>query len=271
MKSLSNIRRQSGISLLSLLIASAIGFFIIGGAGKVYVDSKNTFNARSAIAAATENYRFAFRDMRWVLVLAGRGILPENDGDLVYATTDNGLRTFPEIGTDGIQDIDANGSSVIAVRYAKGPAPCGLAGTLDGGPANTITVRFYLNTDGDLICEVPEHNYAQPLVSGITRMRALYGIDTDSDSLANQYLTATAVDDEALWVNVVAIRIGIVAGSGEGQELPEIYRPSTAEPMDVMGATFTPTETSRAYKSSSTTITFRNLKNGIAGQRQQAD
>ncbi|MEW8497517.1 MAG: hypothetical protein AB2699_03345, partial [Candidatus Thiodiazotropha taylori] len=155
MKSLSNIRRQSGVSLISLMIASAIGFFIIGGAGKVYVDSKNTFNARSAIAAATENYRFAFQDMRRVLVMAGRGIIPENDSDTTYSTTDNGLRTFPEIGTDGIQDIDANGSSVVAVRYASGPAPCGLAGTLGGDAADTITVRFYLNTDGDLICEVP--------------------------------------------------------------------------------------------------------------------
>ncbi|MCG7968980.1 MAG: PilW family protein [Candidatus Thiodiazotropha taylori] len=266
MKSLSNIRRQAGVSLISLMIASAIGFFIIGGAGKVYVDSKNTFNARSALAAATENYRFAFQDMRRVLVMAGRGIIPENDNDSTYGVTDNGLRTFPEISTDGIQDIDSNGSSVIAVRYASGPAPCGLAGTLGGTVADTITVRFYLNADGDLICEVPERNYAQPLVSGIARMRALYGIDTDGDGLANQYFTATAVDDEARWVNVVAIRIGIVAGSGEGQELPEIYRPSTAEPMDVMGATFTPTETSRAYKSSSTTITLRNLRNGINRQ-----
>ncbi|MEW8498335.1 MAG: PilW family protein [Candidatus Thiodiazotropha taylori] len=91
-------------------------------------------------------------------------------------------------------------------------------------------------------------------------------MDTEGDGLANQYFAATAVDDEARWVNVVAMRIGIVAGSGEGQELPEIYRPSTAEPMDVMGATFTPTETSRAYKSSSTTITLRNLRNGINRQ-----
>ncbi|MEW8342209.1 MAG: PilW family protein [Candidatus Thiodiazotropha taylori] len=266
MKSLSNIRRQAGVSLLSLMIASAIGFFIIGGAGKVYVDSKNTFNARSAIAAATENYRFAFQDMRRVLVMAGRGILPENDNDTTYGTTDNGLRTFPAIGTDGIQDIDANGSSVVAVRYASGPAPCGLAGTLGGDVADTITVRFYLNADGELICEVPEQNYAQALVSGIARMRALYGIDTDGNGLANQYFTATAGEDEARWGNVGAIRIGLVAGSGEGQELPEIYRPATAEEMDVMGAPFTPTETSKAYKSSSTTITLRNLRTGINRQ-----
>jgi type IV pilus assembly protein PilW len=269
MKSLSNIRRQAGISLLSIMIASTIGLFIIGGAGKVYVDSKNAFNARSAIAAATENYRFAFQDMRRVLVMAGRGVRPENDGETVYSTSDNGLRTFPEIGPDGIQDIDANGSSVIAVRYAKGPAPCGLAGTLAGGPASTITVRFYLDLDGNLICHVPERDYAQALVSGIARMRVLYGIDTDGSGHANQYFTATEFDAAALWTSIVSLRVGIVAGSGEGQDLPIIYRPSTPEPMDVMGANFTPTETQKAYRSSDTTIALRNKTNSI--DIQQAD
>ncbi|MCG8052258.1 MAG: PilW family protein [Candidatus Thiodiazotropha endolucinida] len=267
MMSLNRIKKQSGVSLISLMIASVIGIFVIGGAGKVYVDSKNTFNARSAVAAATENYRFAFQDMRRVIVMAGRGILPENDSDTVYADTDNDLRTFPAIGTDGILDIDpTTQSSIIAIRYSSGPAPCGLTGTLTGDVAETITARFYIDLDGNLICEVPERDYAQALVSGIARMRALYGIDTDGDGLANQYLTATLVDDGALWVNVVAIRVGIVAGSGEGQELPAAFRPETPEEMDVMGSTFTPTETSRAYKSSSTTITLRNLRNGINRQ-----
>ncbi|MET0075794.1 MAG: PilW family protein [Candidatus Thiodiazotropha lotti] len=264
---LSKIRRQSGVSLISLMIASAIGFFIIAGAGKVYVDSKTTFNARSAIAAATENYRFALQDMRRVLVMAGRGIATENDSDLVYADPDNGLRTFPEVGADGIVDIDANGSSVVSIRYSAGPAPCGLAGTLSGDPAETITVRFYVDNNGDLICEIPEHDFAQALVSGIARMRALYGIDTDGSGHANQYFTASVVEDNSLWVSVVSIRIGLVAGSGEGQELPEIFRPVTVEPLNVMGSDFTPADNSRAYKSSSTTIALRNLRNGI--KRQQ--
>ncbi|MES9930046.1 MAG: hypothetical protein ABW158_18190, partial [Candidatus Thiodiazotropha sp. 6PDIVS] len=167
----SSKRRQAGLSLVSVMIASIIGIFIVGGAAKVYVDSKNTFNARSAVAAATENYRFALQDMRRAVVMAGRSIIPENDDTTAYDQPDNGLRTFPAIAVDGIQDIDANGSSVVAVRYASGPAPCGLGGTLDGAVGSTITVRFYVDNDGNLVCEVPEQNYAQPLVSGIAQMR----------------------------------------------------------------------------------------------------
>ncbi|MEW8079372.1 MAG: prepilin-type N-terminal cleavage/methylation domain-containing protein, partial [Candidatus Thiodiazotropha endolucinida] len=36
-----NHKKQAGFSIVSLMIASAIGLFLIGGAGKVYVDSKN--------------------------------------------------------------------------------------------------------------------------------------------------------------------------------------------------------------------------------------
>ncbi|MET0068207.1 MAG: PilW family protein [Candidatus Thiodiazotropha sp.] len=260
---------QAGFSIISLMIASAIGIFLIGGAAKVYVDSKNSFTVRSSFAAATENYRFAFQDMRRVLVMAGRSILPSNDDMTSYSTSDNGLRTFPGLGADGILDADANGSSRVAVRYASGPAPCGMAGTLGGDVVDTITAMFYVDADKNLVCEVPEENYSQPLVSGIERMRALYGVDTDGDGVANQYLTASLVDSSALWVNVVAIRIGIVTSPGDDRELPYNYRPSSPTPMDVLGDTFTPTDTEIPYKAANVTIQFRNLHQAI--NRQNAN
>jgi type IV pilus assembly protein PilW len=240
--------KQSGFSLVSLMVASAIGLFLIGGAGKVYVDSKNTFNARSALAAATENYRFAVQDMRRALVMAGRGIPAAMNGNLAGGP-------FPGIGTDGATDTDGNGSSVIAVRYASGPAPCGLSGNV----AATITVRFFVDNDGNLVCDVPEESYQQPLVSGIAQMRALYGIDTDADGVANQYLRTSVVDTGNLWINVVSVRIGIIAGSGDDQELPEAYRPDTPDPRNMLGDVYTPSDSGHAYKSASTTISFRNL------------
>jgi type IV pilus assembly protein PilW len=230
------------------MIASAIGLFLIGGVGKVYIDSKNTFNARSAVAAATENYRFSFQDMRRTLVMAGRGIPASADGDL-----DNG--TFPGVGPDGAQDPAGNGSSTIAVRYASGPAPCGMADDV----TSTIMVRFYVDNDGNLVCEVPDESYAQPLVSGIDKMIALYGVDTDGDGIANQYITAAAVDSDSRWINVVSIRIGIVSGSGDGHKLPTAYQPSTPEPLEMLGMDYVPTETDQAFKSASTTISLRNL------------
>ncbi|MBT2988307.1 MAG: PilW family protein [Candidatus Thiodiazotropha sp. (ex Ctena orbiculata)] len=262
---------QTGFSIVSLMIASAIGIFIIGGAGKVYVDSKNTFSARTAVAAATESYRFAFQDMRRYLVMAGRGVATSDDGADSYSGTDNGLRTFPAI--DGIPDGIASGdetvsspwspdpedSSVVAVRYASGPAPCGLAdNTLAAG---TVTVRFLVDSDGDLICQAYQGGVqiiAQPMVSGVAQMRALYGIDTDADGVANQYLTANQVGNTR-WVNVVAIRIGIVVKSGDEAELPSVFRPEDPETLDLLGAEFTAPDSNHVYRSATTTISLRNL------------
>jgi type IV pilus assembly protein PilW len=244
--------KQSGFSLVSMMIASAIGIFLIGGAGKVYVDSKNTFNARSSVAAAVENYRFALQDMRRALVMAGRGIPASQNGDLTSGP-------FPGVANGAVDSDGGNtGSSVVAVRYASGPAPCGLSGDV----TTTITVLFSVDADGDLVCSVEAPStatYSQPLVSGIAQMRVLYGVDSDADGIANRYLTTSVVDDGNLWINVVSARIGLITSSGEGQDLPVAYRPATPEEKDMLGDTFETTDTSKAYKSASATIAFRNL------------
>ncbi|MCU7924050.1 MAG: PilW family protein [Candidatus Thiodiazotropha sp. (ex Dulcina madagascariensis)] len=256
------IRKQAGFSILSLMIASAIGVFLMGGAGKVYVDSKAAFNARSAIATATEGNRFSIQDLRRTLVMAGRGIIAADDSPGSYQIPDNGRRTFPAVDSNGIVDVDANGSSVIAIRYAEGPAPCGQAGTL----ASTKTVRFFIDNDSNLTCQVVEDGLVQPFVSDVIVMRALYGVDTDSDGIANQYRTATQVGADNRWINVVTIRIGLITSSGDMQELPVAYRPPAEEDLDLLGWDYELPGTAQFYKSASTTIAFRNLHTTISRQ-----
>ncbi|MEW8028707.1 MAG: PilW family protein, partial [Candidatus Thiodiazotropha sp.] len=242
------IHRQAGFSIISLMIASSIGIFLIGGAGKIYLDSKNAFNARSAIATASEGARFAVQDFRRYLVMAGRGVREQNDNADVYnAVDDNNLRTFPAVDPDntvaatstGIIDIDSNNSSAVAVRYTEGPSPCGQDGTIN----TTHTVRFYRNDQFELVCQDIEtvggvldtaNAFEREMVSGVITMRALYGVDTDADGVANQYLTATEVTNANRWVNVVTIRIGLVTSS-DTEELPYTYRPATEDELRVLG------------------------------------
>ncbi len=268
------IHSQAGFSLISLMIASAIGVFLIGGAGKIYIDSKNAFNARSAIAAAAESSRFATQDLRRYLVMAGRGLLEKDDSSYTSGV-DNNIRTFPALETDnsvaalttGIIDQDNNDNSAVAVRYAAGPKPCGQPGRI----TTTHTVRFYRNNDGELVCQSIEtvagvldtaNMYERPMVSGVVSMRVLYGVDTDPesdpDNIANQYLTATEVDDAGLWMSVVAIRVGLIASSGS-EELPYTYQPADPEELGILGMDVPNTDTSHVFKASSTTIVLRNL------------
>ena len=53
-------------------------------------------------------------------------------------------------------------------------------------------------------------NPPQELIQGVEAMQVKYGVDTDQDLLANQYVTADAVTD---WNNVVSISIAILVRS----------------------------------------------------------
>ena len=266
------MKYSRGFTLVSLLVASAIGIFVAGAAGKVYVDSKVAFQMRSAVAATNENGRFAVEDLRRTLVMAGRGVKSGDDAPSVYAASDNGLRTFPAVGSDGAigsgvivnrdsSDADATvGSSVIAIRYAEGPS-CG--GTI----STNTTVRFFVNTNSELVCEITDATgtTSQPIVGGIEQMRALYGVDDDADGLANRFLTATAVQAGGNWPNVVAIRVGLIAGSAEF-EIPSIYRSSSVSSFNLLGMTSATPDASHFYKSVTTTVSLRNLNTVVERQ-----
>jgi hypothetical protein len=261
--------KSRGFSIISLTISSAIGVFVVSGVGKLYIGSKVAYQSRTAIAAATQNGRFAIQDLRRTIVMAGRGILASDDSPSEYALDiDNSKRTFPLLESDGeeskdstgIVDRDKNGSSIIAIRYNAGPAPCGAVGTI----AATTTVRYFVENNV-LMCQV-NGGATQPMVSGVLQMKVLYGIDLDIDDVANQYITAKCVENytncvnsaDSQWDKVVSMRIGLIVNSDEA-ELPFKFRPANAEIFDVLGEPYTAPDTSHVFKSISTTITLRNL------------
>lgn len=259
------INKIKGFSLISLMIASSIGIFLVAGISTVFVSSKTTYNFRAAAALSHENTRFAIQDLQRNLVLAGRGINP--DPSSYSSGLDDGKRTFPAYAnkksaaeTTGIVNIDDQGSSIIAVRYTSGPSPCGELGTV----ATTTTIRFFINANNELVCE-RVGVYQRPLVSGIIRMRALYGIDTDNTGSANQYLEASIVENEGHWNNVVSIRIGLITSSAE-LLIPSSFRPKNVETMGLLGTQYPLPDTTHFFNTSRITILFRNLNKTVERQ-----
>jgi len=262
--------RNKGFSLVSLMVASAIGIFLLSVVMKVYLDSKSSFNFRTSVASAHENARFAIQHLQRNLTMAGRGVDAVYDNPDSYRDNDNGKRTFPAVEANGsssnsaiagIVDIDNNGSSIIAIRQALGPSPCGVSGTI----SSTTKVRFYINSNKELICDTGS---AIPIISGIIKMRALYGVETDSgtsaDGMANKFLTATEVENQNKWANVVSIRVGLIVSSD--QTIPAAFKPDTVETMDLLGDLVTLPDKDHFFKSVNTTIAFRNLHAAVKRQ-----
>ncbi len=65
------LRRQSGISLVEILVSLVISLFLLGGIVQVYSGNKATFKFTGALAELQENGRFAIETMTQDLRLAG--------------------------------------------------------------------------------------------------------------------------------------------------------------------------------------------------------
>lgn len=269
---MSRIRRQKGISLLSLMIGAALGIFVMGTVIKTYVDSNATFKVRNTISEVVENQRFATNDMRRILYMAGRGVLGVEDGQ-------PNRRTFPPVtaskttaqasGAEYIYSGGASDSDVIAIRYRKGPS-CGPYQDV-GIDTRPSMVRF-LVSNNDLVCELTTYGSSggttrQILSSGVLMLKALYGVDDDGDGYPNRYLTAEKVNDTNIvpvpanantpWAKVVSIRIGMVSRSDS--KLPANARKTAVGTLNVLGMGFAEPDTSHVYKVASATISLRNL------------
>ncbi len=260
-----DLNQQKGFSLPSLMIASALGIFLVAGVGAVFVDSKSTYKFRAAASISHENSRYAIHDLQRNLVLAGRGITP--DPNSYNLGIDDGKRTFPvytktgtAASTVGIVNTDDQGSSILAIRYASGPNPCGEAGTVIG----ITTVRFFINNKNELVCE-KSGGVPRPIVSGVVLMRALYGVDTDDTGGANQYFEASEIEAQKIWNNIVSLRVGVITSSGETL-IPSSFKPPTTEVLNLLGASYFAPDETHFFTSSSITVLFRNLNKMVERQ-----
>lgn len=268
--------RQKGITLISLLVAMVIGLFLVGGVLTIYLNSKTSFNVRNVVSEVSENQRFALDDMRRILVMAGRNIVGAEDSSPSY-------RAFPPVtnsptaavisGAEFIYDGGTAGSDIIAVRYRRGPS----CGTYQDVPLTDrpSMVRFLL-VNNDLVCELTTYSGGttttrQTVVSGIQRVKALYGVDDTNDGYANRYLTAPEVDNLTIpsgsntpWARVVSIRVGLVAGSET--ELPPQARSESVKTLSLMGMDVIEPDTSHLFRVAAATVLLRNFNTAITRQ-----
>jgi type IV pilus assembly protein PilW len=50
----------------------------------------------------------------------------------------------------------------------------------------------------------------QPIIEGIEQMKFQYGLDTDNDLVADQYLSADGISTAAQWAQVISVRVNLI-------------------------------------------------------------
>jgi type IV pilus assembly protein PilW len=238
--------RQSGLTLVEMMVALAIGLAAVLAAGHLLGLANGAYAAQTDKAALDDAGRYA-------LELVGRAVRQAAHADPAQMDLSSPVDLLPArlAGLDasslakttaGIASplADAvNGSDVLAVRYPG--AGAGLDG--DGSVVNCAGFAvaaseegwsiFYVakNADGEaeLRCKYRGASSwsADAVVTGVDSFQLLYGLDTDipRDGVANRYVNADAIRalDAALaglpaqelnrqthWKRVVSVRIALL-------------------------------------------------------------
>lgn len=200
-------KTQQGFTLVELMIALTISLVLLLVIGTTFVSSRQAFRVQEDNARIQESGRFALEILGRSIKQAGHADFPftgfkvEFDGAAINGTSGaTGVADTLTIQYDGaINDRDCAGSQVTAT------------GTIIQNHFNIDAVNARLQCAGT-IAVVPVAPGAPPsgieLVENVEDLQILYGIDTNGDQSANQYVALPAN-----WDQVVTARVCVLVRS----------------------------------------------------------
>lgn len=196
--------RQSGLTLVELLIAMTLGLLILLAVASVYLGSRQTYRMQEENARLQETGRYALEVLGRSIRQAGFWNMPISP--VATATAFGGT---PITGTNGA----AAAPDTVTVQYDYLPGDRDCEGTDPSGlavPPPFTTDAYRLDAvSSELECDgVDAGNAFQPLVSDVEDVQILYGIDTNNDQSVDGY-TATPAN----WNQVFSARVCVQARS----------------------------------------------------------
>jgi type IV pilus assembly protein PilW len=257
--------RQAGLTLVELMVAMTLGLLVVLAATGLLVSSKNSYTAQDDNIRVQDTGRFALEIITRTVRQTGYVNWDKQDAPMI--ATDvmspsivgldaNSLKSSA-IGIENPLGTSVNGSDVLAVRFFGVGTKPSAGSSVDGfsrdgygsiincagfgvdAPVSQNTADedrgwsiFYVANNGngepELRCKYYGGSWSsEAIAGGVESFQVLYGLDTDADSLPNQFLTATAINalDDGLglstavseeknrktnWKKVVAIKIGLL-------------------------------------------------------------
>lgn len=234
MKTAFTPRRETGLSLVELMVALAIGLLLTMSVGTILSGSMQIFRVQGESARIQESGRFLMDTLGRQITQAGYAAISTDytDPKLAFAGT-------PISGEDGLvatrTDERKNGSDYLAVSFDASTDCQGNA--VAGGTARN---EFYLNTREELVC-ASNGGAAEMLADGVESFQVLYGIDSDGDYTIDRYKAQPVYNADPLlneWKQVRTVRVcAVVRAFSPGTS------PAAQTYQDCSGATVTAPDT----------------------------
>jgi type IV pilus assembly protein PilW len=191
------MRTQRGIGLVEMMVAITIGMVMVLGLAQMFVSMKNTAVLRDKLSSVQSNERVAMMFMETSLRGAGYNPSPTVSG-INVAFPAAGVFTTAGQALYGTGTGTAPHTDTLSVRFYASTNATGQQGcspTLSAG--HLYTDVFSVNTASNyLVCTETDNTTgttAAPinLISGVTGMDTLYGIDTYGVTTSSKNVSVT--------------------------------------------------------------------------------
>jgi len=218
-KNLSSQKKQSGISLIEIMIALVIGLILIAGIAQIYISNKQAYRLQESISYVNNNARFALFFLQEAVTAAGYKGNPAEANEDAFPATAAGAGCANFIKGQSI----TGGAGATDLFCVKMKSPVYTAGAADIAAMTdcvgnaiaenvTVTTHFFISANGELSCDTSHSDGTvgapQPLVSDVTIIPAndlLYGEDTNNDNVVDLPYVATPSN----WEKVIAVNISV--------------------------------------------------------------
>jgi type IV pilus assembly protein PilW len=215
--------RQSGLTLVELMIALTLGLVVVMSASLLLLSSKSAYQIQDESTRLHETGRYALELI--ALAVHQAGYQPWESGGVANASTSSAkilgldgysLKSNSE-GIDGALPGSFNGSDVLALRFIG----LGKENIADGTVLNCAGFAvpeqhalepdrgwsiFYVAMDAEgepeLRCKYRGKTAwnSEAVARGVESFQVLYGVDTDMDGMPDRFMMAQEIDrlDQAL-------------------------------------------------------------------------
>lgn len=261
--------RQTGLSMIELLIALAISSFLIIGITQVYIDNKRNYGFQQSQGEIQEANRFISLLFDTYLNKAGYSREPYlPDEEIFKAANRDKCLPFKD-GQRVTKTKDSVGTG-LCIRYTQLQSEeLDCAGNAtetfdDTNPfdinnkAPVVTAAFYVD-DGKFYCQSGDGD-AVELLTGVASLRLAFGINPTSETTVTKTLAAEDWDNSKGQILQVRYEALIASsrnqrGEGDSAVLDNWLINASADEKTAIEAG----DTGQLYQIASSTVTLRNL------------
>ena len=209
------MHRQSGFSLVELMLATSLGLFLIVGLMQVYLSVEKTYRLQQAIIQLQDNGRFAIHFLSQHIRMAGYA---DCNGSDTFVNPDLAIRGYDRILPDFLKNKkplkDTDSLAIGRCQTNQGVETFDQSAFFIG----TTNRMDALGRSIHALYTTPFVGDKRELVSNIDAMQIRYGVLT-ADGKNTIYLAAHQISD---WHKVISLEIALLLSS----EFPVLSKPA---------------------------------------------